>query len=191
MGPQGDRHCRDRNARSHGHPRGVCRVKAPHRGPHRRIAPHDDPDRGPYRDAQGARCRCPMGELQHLQHPGPRCGRDRRCRHPRLRVQGRDPRRVLAVHPPHPRVERWRHSEHDSRRRRRRHAPRPPRLQGRKRSERSHQPDERRRDCLVQLDQSQARGGLQLLQPGQGEHQGRQRRDDDRRSPSLRAAEEG
>jgi hypothetical protein len=42
-------------------------------------------------------------------------------RRPGVRLQGRDAGRVLGVHPPHPRVGRRRHAQHDPRRRRRRH----------------------------------------------------------------------
>ena len=40
----------------------------------------------------------PLGVLQHLLHPGPRRRRDRRGRHPRLRLEGRDAGGVLVVH---------------------------------------------------------------------------------------------
>ncbi len=43
--------------------------------PDRRLAPHDHPDRGADRDAQGPRCRDPLGLVQHLLDPGPRCWR--------------------------------------------------------------------------------------------------------------------
>ena len=39
-----------------------------------------------------------LGQLQHLLHPGPRRGRDRRRRHPGLRLERRDPGGVLVVH---------------------------------------------------------------------------------------------
>ena len=64
----------------------------------------------------------PLGLVQHLLHAGPRRRRDRRRRRPRLRLQGREPRGVLGVHPPHLRVAGRRLLEHDPRRRRRRHA---------------------------------------------------------------------
>ena len=56
---------------------------------------------------------------------------DRRHRHAGLRRQGREPRRILGLHPPHLRMGRRRHAEHDPRRRRRRHAARPSRRAGR------------------------------------------------------------
>ena len=70
------------------------------RRPHLRISAHDHPDRGPHRDPQGPRRRRPLVLVQHLLHPGPRrcrhCPRRGRCR---LRLEGRDPRGVLGVHP--------------------------------------------------------------------------------------------
>ena len=45
-----------------------------------------------------SRCRGPLGVVQHLLHAGPRGRRDRRGRHPRLRLEGRDARGVLVVH---------------------------------------------------------------------------------------------
>ena len=45
-----------------------------------------------------ARRRGPLVLLQHLLHPGPRRGRDRRVRRARLRLEGRDARGVLVVH---------------------------------------------------------------------------------------------
>ena len=59
LGPPRDRHRRNRDARPHGHPRGVRRDAAPQGRAHHRLAPHDHPDRRPDRDAQGARApRC-------------------------------------------------------------------------------------------------------------------------------------
>jgi hypothetical protein len=71
--------------------------------------------------------------VQHLQHPGPRRRRHRRRRHPGVRRQGRDPGRLLGLHPPHLRVGRRRFLQHDPRRRRRRDpaaAPGRPRREG-------------------------------------------------------------
>ena len=45
-----------------------------------------------------ARRRGPLVLLQHLLHPGPRRGGDRRGRRPGLRLEGRDARGVLVVH---------------------------------------------------------------------------------------------
>src|ERR1700730_736005 len=50
------------------------------------------------RHAARPRRRGPVGLVQHLLHPGPRRGGDRRPRHPRVRLEGRDPRGVLVVH---------------------------------------------------------------------------------------------
>ena len=83
---------------------------------------HDHPDRGADRDADGARRRRPLGVVQHLLDPGPRRRRDRRRGIAGVRRQGRDPGGVLGLHPPHLRVGRRRHAQHDPRRRRRRHA---------------------------------------------------------------------
>ena len=108
LGPPRDRHRRDRDARPHGHPRGVRRAAAPQGRAHHRLAPHDHPDGRPDRDAQGARRRGPLGLVQHLLDPGPRRRRHRRGRHPRLRLQGRVARRVLGLHPQDLRVGRRR-----------------------------------------------------------------------------------
>ncbi len=84
LGPPRDRHRRDRDARPHGHPRGVCLAPAPQGRSHHRLAPHDHPDGRPDRDAQGPRCRGPLGLVQHLLDPGSCRRRHRRRRHPRL-----------------------------------------------------------------------------------------------------------
>ena len=73
---------------------------------HRGLAAHDHPDRRAHRDAEGARRRGALGLVQHLLDPGPRGGGHRRRGHAGLRLQGRDARRVLGVHPPHLRVRR-------------------------------------------------------------------------------------
>ncbi len=90
---------------------------------HRRLPPHDHPDRGADRDPQGARRRGHLDELQHLLDPGPRRGRHRRHRRPRLRLEGRDRGGVLVVHRAAAHGLRGRQGpEHDPRRRRRPHA---------------------------------------------------------------------
>ena len=43
---------------------------------------------------------CSLGELQHFLDAGSRRRRDREGRHAGLRVEGRDARRILVVHPP-------------------------------------------------------------------------------------------
>ena len=82
--------------------------------------------------------RGPLGQLQHLLHPGPRRGRHRgRPRrhpgrpqgHPGLRLEGRDPRGVLVVHGAGADLAGRAVAEHDPGRRRRRH---PVRAQGRR-----------------------------------------------------------
>ncbi len=93
LGPPRDRDRRDRDARPHGHPRGVRLAPAPQGRSHHRLAPHDHPDGRPDRDAQGPRRRGPLGLVQHLLDPGSCRRRHRRRRHPRLRLQGRVPRR--------------------------------------------------------------------------------------------------
>ena len=78
LGAQGNRDRRDRDARPHGDPRGVRARAAAARRAHRRLAAHDDPDRGADRDAAGARRRGALGLVQHLLDAGPRGRRDRR-----------------------------------------------------------------------------------------------------------------
>src|SRR5437762_2650940 len=65
---------------------------------HHGLASHDGPDGRSDRDARRARRRGPLGQLQHLLDAGPRRRRDRRRRHPRFRLEGRDARGVLVVH---------------------------------------------------------------------------------------------
>ena len=80
--------------------------EAARRCPHHRLAAHDDPDRGPDRDAHRARRRGALGVLQHLLHPGPRRRGHRGQRRARLRLEGRDARGVLVVHRARARVAR-------------------------------------------------------------------------------------
>ena len=143
LGPPRDRHRRDRDARPHGHPRGVCLAPAPQGRSHHRLAPHDHPDGRPDRDAQGPRRRGPLGLVQHLLDPGSCRRRHRRRRHPRLRLQGRVPQGVLGVHPQDLRVGRRRPLEHDPRRRRGRHPAPPPRRPRRGRHLRPRQAHQR------------------------------------------------
>ena len=159
MGPQGNRHRRDRDARPDGDARGIRPRAAAARRAHLRLAAHDDPDRGADRDAQGARRRRALGVVQHLFDPGPRRRRRRRRRHAGVRDQGRDAQGLLGLSAPHLRMGRRRHAEHDPRRRRRRHAAgpsRPARRAGRDRPDR--QADQRGRGSPVRGDQAAAQG---------------------------------
>ena len=88
LGPPRDRHRRNRDARPHGHPRGVCLAPAPQGRTHHRLAPYDHPDGRPDRDAQGPRCRGPLGLVQHLLNPGSCRCRNRRRRYSRFCLQG-------------------------------------------------------------------------------------------------------
>ncbi len=114
--------------------RRVRRQQAAVRRPHRRLPAHDRADRGAHRDPHRARCRGPLGLLQHLLHPGRGRRGHRRGpeRHPRgppgragLRLEGRDPRGVLGLHRADPHLARRRRRQHDPRRRWRRHDARP------------------------------------------------------------------
>ena len=127
LGPQGDRHRRDRDAGPDGHARGIRPSAAAQGRAHRGLAAHDDPDRRADRDAEGAGRRCALGLVQHLFDAGSRGRRDRGHRHAGLRHQGREPEGLLGIHPQDPRMGRRRHAEHDPRRRRRRHDARPSR----------------------------------------------------------------
>ncbi len=106
---------------------GIRAEAAAARCAHRRLAAHDDPDRGADRDTDASGRRRALGLLQHLFDPGP-CGRrDRRRRHAGLCRQGREPVGLLGLHPPHLRMGGRRRAQHDPRRRRRRHAAGPSR----------------------------------------------------------------
>ena len=106
--PQGNRHRRDRDAGPDGDARRIRRRAAAEGRAHRRLAAHDDPDRGADRDAEGARRRRALGLVQHLFDPGPRRRGDRRRRHAGVRDQGREPEGLLGLHPPHLRMGRRR-----------------------------------------------------------------------------------
>ncbi len=143
--PQGTRHRRDGDAGPDGAARGVRRIAAAQGRADRGVAPHDDPDGGADRDADGARRGGPLGLVQHLFHPGPRGRRDRGIRRAGLRDQGRDPRGILGLHRPHLRFRGRR--EHDPRRWRRRHDVHPDRRArrgGRDRPDRDPRPRRRR-----------------------------------------------
>ena len=100
--------------------RGVRHDEAAEGRAHHRLAAHDHPDRGADRDADRARRRRALGDLQHLLDPGPRRRRHRRDRRAGVRDQGREPRRLLGLCRSHLRLG-HRHRQHHPRRRRRRH----------------------------------------------------------------------
>ena len=83
-------HRRDRDAGPDGDPRGIRPEEAAQGRAHRRLAAHDDPDRGADRDAGRARRRRALGVVQHLFDAGPRRRRGRRRRRAGVRGQGRD-----------------------------------------------------------------------------------------------------
>ena len=91
-------HRRAGNARPDVHPQEVRAGEAAPGRAHHRLAAHDHPDGGAHRDAGRARRRRALGELQHLLHAGPRRRRHRRGRRARLRLEGRDARRILGLH---------------------------------------------------------------------------------------------
>ena len=189
--PQGNLARRDRNARPDGDPRGVRPEAAAEGRAHRRLAAHDDPDRGADRDADGARRRRALGVVQHLFDPGPRGRRDRGGRHSGVRRQGRDPEGLLGLHRQAVRLARRRHAEHDPRRRRRRHdvrPSRPARREGRHRVPR--QAGLRGRGSVLRAAQAHPEGEAEgLLRRDRQDHQGRLGRDHHRRASSLRHAE--
>ena len=186
LGPQGNRHRGNRDARPDGDARRVRAHAAAAWRTHRRLAAHDHSDRGADRHAQRARRRRALGFLQHLLDAGP-CGRrDRGGRHAGLRREGREPRGLLGLHPPHLRVGGRRHAEHDPRRRRRRdhaRASRPACREGRHGLPR--QAFQRGRRSAVRRDQEAAQEQARLVRRACQEHQGRHRGDDHGRAPPL------
>ena len=171
---------------------GVRRGPAAQGRSRHRLAAHDRPDGGADRDAGRARRRRPLVLVQHLLHPGPRRRRDRRRRHPGVRLEGRDARGVLVVHRAGADVARGR-AEHDPRRRRRRHAARPQgrRVRGRRRRAVARLRRQRRVPDHPRAPQPHAGRGPAALDPRGRRHQGRDRGDDDRRAPALRAGPAG
>ena len=125
--PQGNLARRNRNARPDGDARGIRPEAAAERRAHRRLAAHDDPDRGADRDAHRARRRRALGLVQHLFDAGSRGGRDRGGGRAGVRREGRDAEGLLGLHRQAVRLARRRLPEHDPRRRRRRHHVRPSR----------------------------------------------------------------
>ncbi len=163
MGPQGNLHRRDRDARPDGDARGVRAAAAVARRPRLRLAAHDDPDRRADRDARGARRRRALGLVQHLFDPGPRRRRDRGHRHAGVRRQGREPGGVLGLHPPHLRMGGRRHPEPDPRRRRRRHHAGPSRHPGRQEPVDPQPSGQRGRGGDVRRHQEAAEGQARLV----------------------------
>ena len=118
---------------------------------HRRLAAHDHPDRGADRDAHrrsAPTCAGPPATSTRPRTtppppsppPAPRSSPSRA-----RRLDG-----ILGLHPPHLRVGRRRHAQHDPRRRRRRHAAhpsRPARREGRHRRSSTSRATRRRRSC--------------------------------------------
>ena len=159
--------------------------------PHHGLAAHDDPDRGPDRDAQGPRRRRALGLVQHLLDPGPRRGRHREGRHRGLRLQGRVARGVLGLHPPHLRVARRRLDQHDPRRRRRRHPAAPPRREGGEGRLGPRQPPQRGGARPLRRHQEAPRRAARLVLEAARVGPRRDRGDDHRRPPPLPDAREG
>ena len=127
--------------------------------------------------------------MQHLLDPGSRRRGHRRRRHPRLRLQGRVPRRVLGIHPQDLRVGRRRLLEHDPRRRRRRHAAAPPRCPRRERRLGPRQAHQRGGAHPLRRHQEAARLGARLVLREARRRQGRDRGDHHRRPPPLSDAQ--
>ena len=112
-------------------------------------------------------------------------------RHPGLRAQGRDARRILGFRRPHLRMAERRDRQHDPRRRRRRDAARPARRARRDRSLAHRRSEERGGGRALRGDQAAPRAEPRLVLQGEGEHPRRLGGDDDRRDAPLRPAEEG
>ena len=111
---------------------------------------------------------------------------------PVFAYQGREPGGILGLHPPHLRMGRRRHAQHDPRRRRRRDAARASRRarrEGRHRLPRHA--GQRGRRGRLRRDQEDAEGEAGLVHRDRQEHPRRDRGDHDRRAPPLRDAEEG
>ena len=200
LGPQGNPHRRDRDARPDGDPRGIREEPAAEGRAHHRLASHDDPDRRAGRDSAGARRASALGLVQHLLDPGPRrrgagSERLRRCRYAGLRLQGRVARRLLGLHAPDLRVRRQgregRRPEHDPRRRRRRDLADAPRQARREGPVAARESGQRGRDLPVRRDQGQARDRCDLVHAQERRDPRRDRRDDDRRAPPERDEREG
>ena len=199
--PQGDHARRARDARPDVDPPRVRRCPAAEGRAHHRLTAHDHPDGGADRDADIARRRGALVQLQHLLHPGSRRGRGR-CRprghprgsprHSRVRMEGRDARGVLVVHRAGAQLAgcgrgRLGRAEHDPRRRRRRDTAR---AQGNRVREgrRGARPRERglrgaRRDPV--RAHALAGGGPAALDADRRGHQRRDRGDHHGRAPAV------
>ncbi|CAA9315346.1 MAG: Adenosylhomocysteinase, partial [uncultured Friedmanniella sp.] len=199
--PQGDQPRRARDARPDGPAHRVRRPAAAGRRPHRRLAAHDRADRRPHRDADRAGRRRPLGQLQHLLHPGPRRRRDRRRRRhrraahrrPGLRLEGRVAAGVLVGDPAALRVPRragrGRRPEHGPGRRRRPHAAGAPRypLRGRGRRPGHHGVRLRGVRGHPRRPPREPGPGPAVLDPHRPGHHGRHRGDHHRRHAPVRA----
>ena len=107
------------------------------------------------------------------------------ARHARVRLQGRDARRVLGIHAPHLRVAERPVREHDPRRRRRRDVAAAARHTGRAGCVRHRQADERGRGRAVRGDPQAARDPAGLVLEASRADPRRDRRDDHRRQASV------
>ena len=177
--------------------RGVRRRPAAQGRPDHRLAAHDDPDGRADRDADRARSRGPLVQLQHLLDPGSR-GRGRRRRprrhargsagRARLRLEGRDARGVLVVQRAGRALARRRRPEHDPRRRRRRDACSSTRASSTRRPARCPtrpRPSPRSSASSSRLLERSLAEDSAALDEDRRRDQGRDRGDDDRRPPPL------
>ena len=155
------------------------------RRPHRRLAAHDHPDRGADRDADAPRRRCALGFLQHLFDAGPRRRGDRASRRAGVRGQGREPGRLLGLHPPHLRMVGRRLPEHDPRRRRRRHAAFAPRPAGGEQCGGAQSSRQRGRGSAVRRHQEADQGSARLVHQARQGSARRHRGNHHRRAPAL------
>ena len=121
LGAQGNEYCRDGDARTDGDPRGVCGIQAPQGGAYCRLASYDHPDRRADRNPRCLGGGGPLGFMQHFLHPGSCRSSHRRSGCAGFCIQGGVSGRILGLYPPHFRMGRRRHRQHDSRRRRRCH----------------------------------------------------------------------
>ena len=188
LGPQGDLHRRDRDARPDGHPRGV-RQAQPLKGARIAGCLHMTIQTAVLIEtlkALGADVRWASCNIYSTQDHA--AAAIAAAGTPVFAVKGETPRRLLGLHAAHLRVGRRRHAQHDPRRRRRRHAAGPPRLRAEKGDTKfldEADSTRKRRSCFA-LDQEDAEGQARLVQRARQEHQGRLRGDHHRRAPPLR-----